>query len=126
MDPIADAITIIRNGYLAGKQTVGLPYSRLKKEVAEKIASLGFLDSVKVNEKERQLEISLRYREGKPVLFGIERVSKPSLRVYRTAKKIPRVLSGRGEVILSTPKGVLTGAEARKLKLGGEILLKIW
>ena len=124
MDPIADAITIIRNGYLARKKTVNLRYSRSKKEIVEEIASLGFIDAVKVNK--NKLEVLLRYSEDKPALHCIERVSKPSLRVYTVAKKIPRVLSGRGEVILSTSKGIQAGAEARKAKLGGEILLKIW
>lgn len=126
MDPIADAITIIRNGYLAKKETVSLSYSRFKKEIVEKIALLGFIDSVKANEKEKRLELVLSYSKGEPALHGIKRVSKPSLRIYRPAQEIPRVLGGRGDVILSTSKGVLIGAEARKSKLGGEVLLKVW
>ncbi|OGY21910.1 MAG: 30S ribosomal protein S8 [Candidatus Woykebacteria bacterium GWB1_45_5] len=126
MDPVADALTIIRNGYLARKQTVSIPYSRLKEAIVKKIIDLGFLDSVAVSENERKLEVSLRYEAGESALHSIKTVSKPSLRVYKASKKIPKVLSGRGEVILSTSKGILAGAEARKAKLGGEILLKVW
>ena len=126
MDSIADAITIIRNGYLARKKTVSVPYSRLKKQIAEKLLLLGFLEGLEVDEKEKRLKISLRYQESEPALQAIEKVSKPSLRLYTRAEKIPKVLGGRGEVILSTPKGILTGAEAKKARLGGELLLKVW
>jgi len=126
MDSIADAITIIRNGYLARKKTVNVPYSRLKKQIAEKLLLLGFLEGLEIDEKEKRLKISLRYQESEPAIHAIEKVSKPSLRLYTRAEKIPKVLSGRGEVILSTPKGILTGAEAKKARLGGELLLRVW
>ena len=76
--------------------------------------------------KERKLKISLGYRDGEPLLRGIEKISKPSLRVYTSAKEIPQVLRGRGEVIISTPRGILAGKEAKKAKIGGELLLKVW
>jgi small subunit ribosomal protein S8 len=126
MDPISDMTTIIRNGYLARKEKVAAPYSEFKKVLAEKLLNLGFLDSVEVNEKEKKLSMSLRYIDGKPALSNIERMSKPSLRTYARTNKIPRILSGRGEVLLSTSRGLLTGAEAKRAKAGGELLLKVW
>jgi small subunit ribosomal protein S8 len=126
MDPISDMITIIRNGYLARRRRVTVPHSRLNRLIAEKILELGYLESVVFDEKEKVLLISLRYEGDTPRLDGIERISKLSLRVYSSTKEIPRVLGGRGEVILSTPKGILSGAEAKKNKTGGELLLKIW
>jgi small subunit ribosomal protein S8 len=126
MDSIADAITIIRNGYLARKKSVSIPSSRLKKQIVEKLLLLGFIEELKVDEKEKKLIISLRYQDGEPALHAIERLSKPSLRIYSQAGKIPKVLGGRGDVILSTPKGILTGAEAKKARVGGELLIKVW
>jgi len=126
MDPISNMIAIIKNGYLAKKQAINIPYSRLNEEIAKKILEAGFLEAVEVGEKDRKLKISLGYQDSKPLIRGIERISKPSLRFYTSTKKIPRILGGRGEVIISTPKGVLTGREAKKAKLGGELLLKVW
>ena len=126
MDPIANMITIIKNGYLARKQSVGVSHSRQKETVAKKLKDLGYLESVVTKDGNRFLEIGLLYNHGIPVVRDVKRISKPSLRVYSSATKIPRILRGRGEVLLSTPKGVLTGAEARKAKLGGELILKIW
>ncbi len=126
MDPIANMITIIKNGYLARKQSVSVSHSRQKETVAKKLKDLGYLESVVTKDGNRFLEIGLLYNYGIPVVRDVKRISKPSLRVYSSATKIPRILRGRGEVLLSTPKGVLTGAEARKAKLGGELILKIW
>ena len=126
MDPISNMIAIIKNGYLAKKQAINIPYSRLNEEIAKKILEAGFLEAVEVGEKDRKLKISLGYQDSKPLIRGIERISKPSLRFYTSTKKIPRILGGRGEVIISTPKGVLTGREAKKANLGGELLLKVW
>jgi len=126
MDPIADMITIIRNGYLAKKQIVYAPYSSVKKIVAEKINKLGYLSEVKVNNKNNKLEITLRYVDNKPALLGIERISKPSLRIYKAANEIPKVLGGKGQIIISTPRGIMSGSEAKKTKSGGELLLKVW
>ena len=126
MDPIADMITIIRNGYLAKKQIVYAPYSSVKKIIAEKINKLGYLSEIKVNNKSNKLEITLRYVGNQPALLGIERISKPSLRIYKAANEIPKVLGGKGQIIISTPRGIMSGSEAKKTKSGGELLLKVW
>lgn len=126
MDPISNMLTIIKNGYMARKQFVTVPYSVVKEKIAKKLLDAGFIEDVSLAENKRNLRIDLLYNDKEPVVSELKRVSKPSLRIYTSSKKIPRVLRGRGEVILSTPKGILTGSEARKIKVGGEILLKIW
>jgi len=127
MDTIADMLTIIRNGYLSRKKAVVVRYSRQNKSIIEKLVQLGYLASVQEEEDGKKiLRISMLYKGNKPALEGIRRVSKSSVRVYAAATKIPRVLSGLGEVVLSTPKGILTGAEARNKGTGGEILFKVW
>ena len=119
-------LTIIKNGYLARKQFVTAPNSRVKKEIAKKLAEAGYIGDVTVSQDKRIIKMDLLYKDKEPIISELKRVSKPSLRVYTSSKKIPTILRGRGEVLLSTPKGILTGAQARKLKTGGEILLKIW
>lgn len=126
MDPISNMLTIIKNGYLARKQFVTAPNSRLKKEIAKKLAEAGYIGNVTVSENKRIIKMDLLYKDKEPIVNELKRVSKPSLRVYTSSKKIPRILRGRGEVFLSTSKGILTGSQARKMKAGGEILLKIW
>ena len=127
MDTIADTLTIIRNGYFSRKKTVVVRYSRQNKSITEKLAQLGYLALVQEEGNgKKTLRINLLYKDNKPVLEGIRRVSKSSVRVYAAATKIPRVLGGLGEVVLSTPKGILTGAEARNKVTGGEILFKVW
>jgi len=127
MDTIADTLTIIRNGYFSRKKTVVVRYSRQNKSITEKLAQLGYLALVQEEGNgKKTLRINLLYKDNKPVLEGIRRVSKSSVRVYAAATKIPRVLGGLGEVVLSTPKGILTGTEARNKGTGGEILFKVW
>jgi len=126
MDSITNMTTSINNGYLARKQNVSVTPSRLNQEIAKSLLAAGFLEAVVLDKESRKLKLSLRYQDGQPALRGIERVSKPSLRIYTSAKKIPPVLRGLGEVILSTPRGILTGKEAKKAKVGGELLLKVW
>jgi len=124
MNSIADMTTIIRNGYLARKQSVELPNSKMKNEVAKKLNQLGFLESVDV--KGRTLKLGLRYENDQPAIRSIKTISKPSLRVYTSAEAMPRILRGLGEVVVSTPKGILAGYEAKKAKVGGELILKVW
>src|SRR3989304_4889107 len=126
MDPIANMITIIKNGYLARKRTVSVSHSTLKKEIVKKLQEAGFIESFTQGKDNRSFEINLLYRDGKPAVREVKIISKPSLRVYSPAAKIPRILRGRGEVLVSTTKGIMTGNEARKAKTGGELLLKIW
>lgn len=133
-DPIADMLTRIRNAVMAGHQTVSIPSSKLKASIAKILAQEGFIESyeeVKTEFAYRQnIRIKLKYvgkrRSRKPVISGIERVSRPGRRVYSGRKDIPWVRSGIGVAIVSTPKGVMTGNRARQLKVGGEILCKIW
>lgn len=124
MDPIANLLTVIRNGYMARKKTISVPYSKLKEEILKILTKERYISSSKLKEKE--LEITLKYENDKPALLGIRRVSKPGLRIYRGAKKIPKVLSSYGITIVSTSKGVMTDKEAKKMKLGGEIICQVW
>jgi small subunit ribosomal protein S8 len=134
MDPIADMLTRIRNAVMAGHSLVALPSSKLKLEIAKILKDEGFLEGFEVAETEtsaqKVLRLKIKYvgerRERRPVISGIERVSKPGRRVYTKKQDIPWVLSGIGVAILSTPKGVMTGARARQLGVGGEILCKVW
>ena len=134
IDPIADMLTRIRNAVMAGHSLVAMPSSKLKIEIAKIMKDEGFLESFDVAEGEQSIQKVLRLkikyvgerRERRPVLSGIERVSKPGRRIYTKKQDIPWVLSGIGVAILSTPKGVMTGARARQLGVGGEILCKVW
>ena len=128
MDSIADMLTIIRNGYGASKLEVKVPFSKLKKNLAEKLRALGFLAEVKedIIDEKKFLIIALSYQSGKPEVEGIKRVSKPGLRVYKNKDKLPYVYGGLGVAIISTNKGLLSDREARKNKLGGEIVCEVW
>ena len=134
MDPIADMLTRIRNAVMAGHTLVALPSSKLKIEIAKILKDEGFIEGFEVadteNSVQKVLRLKIKYvgerRERRPVISGIERVSKPGRRVYTKKQDIPWVLSGIGVAILSTPKGVMTGARARQLGVGGEILCKVW
>ena len=133
IDPIADMLTRIRNAVLAGHALVAMPSSKLKIEIAKILKDEGFLEGFEVADNEspqKVLRLKIKYvgerRERRPVLSGIERVSKPGRRIYTKKQDIPWVLSGIGVAILSTPKGVMTGARARQLGVGGEILCKVW
>ena len=133
-DPIADMLTRIRNAQTAGHAAVAMPSSNIKAEIARILKEEGFIESYEVvnGEKASQvtLQIKIKYagerRSRKPVITGIERVSRPGRRVYTRADEIPWVLSGMGISILSTPKGVMTGQRARQEGVGGEILCKVW
>jgi small subunit ribosomal protein S8 len=134
IDPIADMLTRIRNAVMAGHTLVALPSSKLKIEIAKILKDEGFLEGFEVadteNSPQKVLRLKIKYvgerRERRPVISGIERVSKPGRRVYSKKQDIPWVLSGIGVAIISTPKGVMTGARARQLGVGGEILCKVW
>jgi len=127
-DPIANMLTSIRNAQAARKTNVRVPYSRLKADVADILRKAGYLGPVAVAEGDAQklLEITLLYdADGRPRLRGLRRVSKPGRRWYVRKAEIPRVLSGAGVAVLSTPKGLLTDADARKHGVGGEVLCEI-
>jgi small subunit ribosomal protein S8 len=133
-DPIADMLTRIRNALMAGHQTVSIPSSKIKVEIARIMEQEGFVAGFEEREVEgkfdRALRIQLKYvgkrRERRPVINELRRVSRPGRRVYVGKKKIPWVRSGIGLAILSTPKGVMSGVRARKLGVGGEILCEVW
>lgn len=133
-DPIADMLTRIRNAVMSGQTLVAMPSSKIKVEIAKILKDEGYLEGFELVENEDQahkvLRLKIKYvgerRTRRPVISGLERVSKPGRRIYTKKQNIPWVLSGIGVAILSTPKGVMTGARARQLGVGGEILCKVW
>jgi small subunit ribosomal protein S8 len=129
-DPIADLLTRIRNGTNARKGTVDMPWSRHKEAVAKVLVEEGFLESAAAVREEGAhpiLRVALRYDERRrPVINGIKRVSRPSLRIYVGASDIPSVRRGLGINVLSTPRGVLVDREARKQGVGGELICTVW
>lgn len=124
-DPIADMLTRIRNGISAGKEKVDIPASRMKAGICKVMKSEGYIQGFKVVAKAKN-DIKIRVTLKEDAIVGIERFSKPGLRQYRGYKEIPRVISGLGTSILSTSKGIVSDREAKKLKVGGEVLCKIW
>lgn len=128
-DPIADLLTRIRNAAHARKEQVDVPYSRVKARIVEVLASEGYLKEHSVVEQEghRILRVWLKYdTHNRPVIVGLKRVSKPSLRRYVGTDGIPPIRRGLGVSILSTPAGIVTDREARKLHVGGEIVCSVW
>lgn len=127
-DPIADLLTRIRNASAVGKREITVPTSKLKETIARKLVDARYLTDVRVEPaKPRDMLIITINNEGEnPTISEIERVSKPGRRVYVSAGEIPRVKNGRGIVLVSTSQGVVTGAQARQARLGGELLLKVY
>ncbi|HWE18157.1 MAG TPA: 30S ribosomal protein S8 [Hyphomicrobiaceae bacterium] len=128
-DPIADMLTRIRNASLARHRELTLPSSRIKREIARILVEEGFIESFTTGQDgvQETLTLQLKYVEGRtPVVSGLKRISKPGLRVYARKTEIPRVLGGLGTAILSTSQGIMTGSQARKLNLGGEVLCYVW
>lgn len=127
-DPIADMLTRIRNAGSAGLKKVEMPSSREKEAIAKVLKEEGYISDYAVSEDgaKKVLSIVLKYANGKSVIEGIERVSKPSCRIHCGSREIPRVRNGLGTVILTTPSGVLSGRAAAKANVGGEILCYVW
>lgn len=128
-DPIADMLTRIRNALMARHEEVVVPSSRLKEEIARILKAEGFIQHYEVSQKgaRRTMRIVLKYTDGRrPVLSGLSRVSKPGRRVYVSRDEIPRVKGGLGFAILSTSKGVMTGEDAWRAGVGGEVLCYVW
>lgn len=127
-DPIADMLTIIRNGYASSKEEVNVPFSKLKKTLADKLQAVGYLADVAELETNNKkiIKIGLKYEKGQPEIQGIKRISKPGLRIYRGKSKIPYVFGGLGYAIISTSEGLLTDKEARRKKVGGEVICEVW
>jgi small subunit ribosomal protein S8 len=134
MDPISDMLTRMRNAVMAGHNLVALPSSKMKVSIAKILKDEGYISGYEVVDGKivgsKILRIRLKYigdrRERRPVITGLERISRPGRRVYTGKQEIPWVLSGIGIAILSTPKGVMTGQRARQLGVGGEVLCKVW
>lgn len=127
-DPIADMLTRIRNGYMAKAGQVVIPHSKLKTAIAEVLKESQYLKEVSVQEenKKKTLVVELLYKQGKPAITKMIRISKAGRRVYQSKSKLPHVLSGLGIAIISNSKGVMTDKQARKQGLGGEIVCQVW
>jgi len=127
-DPIADMLTRIRNAVMVRHDTVLIPASKLKMAVAKVLKDEGFIKDFNVvrGKPERMIKVTLKYQDKTPVLTGLERVSKPGLRVYVARTEIPRVFGGLGISIVSTSQGIMTGQDSWKRGLGGELLCHVW
>lgn len=123
-DPIADMLTRIRNAQMVEKAVVTMPASKVKAAIAQVLKDEGYIDGfqIKTTDGKNELEISLKYYAGRPVIERIERVSRPGLRVYRGRNAIPQVQNGLGVAIVTTPQGVMTDRKARATGVGGEVL----
>ena len=126
-DPISDLLTRLRNASRSGKSELLVPYSRIKADMAAILKKEGYITDFEVQSEGRpQLRIVNKFADKTPAITGLKRVSRPGLRRYVGATEIPRVLGGMGISILSTPRGVLSGREARRQKVGGELLAFVW
>ena len=128
-DPIADMLTRIRNANTVKHETVDVPASNIKKEIARILLEEGFVRGYDVIEDEKQgiIRIQLKYgQSGERVIQGIKRISKPGMRVYTNAYEVPKVLNGLGISVISTSKGILTDKQARKENVGGEVICYVW
>lgn len=126
-DPIADLLTCIRNAQSVGITIVQLPYSRLKHDIVAILKDEGYIANYEVLaiDKKKNLQISLKYYHGQPVIDRIDRISRPALRIYRGYAKLPIIRGGLGVAIVSTPRGVMSDKAARAQKLGGEVLCTV-
>lgn len=127
-DPIADALTRIRNANMVKHESVSMPASKLKEELIKVLKKEGYVEGYTVEEKDgfKVLNVALKYNNSQSVISGLKRVSKPGLRVYSKAKNMPRVFDGMGIAVISTSKGLMTEKEARANQLGGEVLCYVW
>lgn len=126
-DPISDFLIRLQNASMVGKQSVSLPFSRMKFSIAEILKREGYLADIDTkSKKEGVLMVSLSYKNGRPAIGGVKRISKPSRRMYKGVRELRPVKRGHGLLVLSTPMGILTGKEAREKRVGGEALFEIW
>ena len=128
-DPISDFLTRIRNASLAGKDETSAPHSKLKANIAAILLKEGFVSSVSEGKDDlghKTIVVALKYVDGEASINGLQRISRPGLRLYAKSTNIPRVLNGLGICILTTPKGVMKDRDARRQKLGGEMICKVW
>ncbi len=127
-DPIGDMLARLKNSQKRNHKKIELPSSKFKAKIAEILKSEGYIIDyeVKSHENKSNLHISLKYNSGNPVISSIERISKPGRRIFSSAESLPKVNNGLGIAIISTPKGVMTDIDARKQKVGGEIICKVF
>ncbi len=128
-DPISDYLTRLRNALKAGKKSVDLPSSKFKESISDILKKTSFIEDYKVIENDKKfkmLSIRLKYSDGDSVILGLKRISRPGIRRYVNHEDLPRVRNGLGIAIVSTSKGLLTDGEARRLKVGGEVVCEIW
>ena len=126
-DPIGDMLARIKNAQVRNHSKVSLPSSKFKAKIADVLKSEGYIIDYKINDdKKPSIEINLKYNSGNPVINTFERVSKPGRRIFSSASSLPKINNGLGIAIVSTPQGVMTDVDARKKKLGGEIICKVF
>ena len=126
-DPIGDMLARIKNAQVRNHSKVSLPSSKFKAKIADVLKSEGYIIDYKIYEdKKSSIEINLKYNSGNPVINTIERISKPGRRIFSSASSLPKINNGLGIAIVSTPQGVMTDVDARKKKLGGEIICKVF
>lgn len=127
-DPIADMLVRIRNAHMVEKKQVNIPASNLKSAIASVMQQEGYIDSFSVmgESANKTINIKLKYYDNQPVIESLQRISKPSLRVYVASTQMPRIMNGLGIVIISTPKGVMTGQDAAAQNIGGEVLCSVF
>ena len=126
-DPIGDMLARIKNAQLRNHSKVSLPSSKFKSKIADVLKAEGYIIDYKINDdKKPSIEINLKYNSGNPVINTIERISKPGRRIFSSASSLPKINNGLGIAIISTPQGVMTDVDARKKKLGGEIICKVF
>mgnify|MGYP001406567410 FL=1 len=127
-DPVGDMLARIKNSQVRNHKKVQLPSSKFKVKIVEVLKSEGYIIDFKVDDDEKKpnLEINLKYNLGNPVISNIERISKPGRRIFSSAESLPKINNGLGIAIVSTPKGVMTDVDARKQKIGGEIICKVF
>jgi small subunit ribosomal protein S8 len=131
MDIVADSLIRIKNGYMAQKDEVLLPYSKLVISICEVLKKEGYIATLVEKKSEKGkvsvgVSVTLQYNDRRPALTEVQRISKPGLRVYKGTNALPYVLSGVGMALISTPKGIMTDKQARKARLGGEVMAYIW
>ena len=128
-DPIGDMIARLKNAQMRNHKKIVLPSSKFKVKIADVLKTEGFIIDYKINEKDgnkSSLEINLKYNSGSPVISVIERVSRPGRRIFSSAESLPKINNGLGIAIISTPKGVMSDIDARKKKVGGEIICNVF
>ncbi len=123
-DPISDLLVRLQNASRVGKASISLPFSQMKLAIADVLSKQGYVGGAE--KKSHSLTIPLSYKNGRPAIAGVKRISKPSRRMYMGVRDVRPVKHGHGLLVLSTPKGVMSGADARQARVGGEVLFEIW